>query len=845
MKENSIPVAKLARRVPYAAIDKLKEKLNELEKHKIIEKADNYSEWVHPLVLAPKKDKFDFRLCIDPMELNKCILDENFVTPNIEDLKMQLNGVKYFTVLDLKEGFWQIVLDEESQKLCTFATPFGNYRFLRMPFGIKSGPKVFQKMNYQNFGDIKNVFAYMDDILVTGKTREEHDRALLEVLNRAREKGVKFNMKKLQLAVDKVKYLGHIFSEGKIEPDNERMEAIKEMGEPRDKTDLRKFLGVVGTIRPFVPNLSDFTEPLRELLKKNVIYRWTEKQTEAFNKIKQQIIDAPNLVPFDQAKEIEVESDASKGGLGCGLLQEKKPVAFASRSLSDAEQHYSQIEKEFLSILFACKKFEFYTYGRKFKVRNDHKPLTSIIEKEIHKIPSAKLQNIRLKLLRYDIQLEYTPGKLIHIADYLSRYSMKHKEEDVEKDLINAVLSINVSDERKIEFQNETDSDSVLSNLKRYCLDGWPRNKAKCFDNVKMFFKMRNEIMIDDNILFWNERIIVPSSMRMKMLRQLHEPHFGMTKTKKRAHNSMYWPGIDDDIEKMISSCHICQENASKNQKEPMISHDIPMRPFEKLACDIFEFKAKDYIVVVDYYSKWIELKQLRRKQASDVNSNLLEIFSRNGIPRVIIADNMPFSSLECREFAKSLDFRFETSSPHYPKSNGLAERGVQICKDILKKTENMHEAYLALLEYRSIPTKDLSFSPAQSLQNRNIRSKIPMKDSKFDPSLNKNVEVEFNKKQENVKKYYDRSAKHRNDFELNDKVYVWHGRWQKGVVSKVWHTPRSYLVQTENNEYRRNSRDLRRRIDSGEADRNYTLPTIPSSNSMFDPKRTRSGRKY
>ena len=358
---------------------------------------------------------------------------------------------------------------------------------------------------------------------------------------------------------------------------------------------------------------------------------------------------------------------------------------------------------------------------------------------------------------------------------------------------------------------------------------------------------MRNEIMLDDDILFWNERIIVPITMRIKMLKQLHEPHFGITKTKKRAQNSLYWPGIDDDIEKMISSCHICQVNASKNKKEPMIAHEIPMRPFEKLATDIFEFKAKDYLVVVDYYSKWIELKQLRGKQARDVNSNLLEIFSRNGIPKIIIADNMPFNSLECKEFAKSLDFKFETSSPHYPKSNGMSERSVAICKDILKKTNNMHEAYLALLEYRLTPTKDLSYSPSQLLQNRNIRSKIPMKETKFDPKLNVNVETEFKKKQENVKKYYDRSAKHRNDFELNDKVYVWNGRWQKGIVSKVWHTPRSYIVKTENNgnEYRRNSRDLRRRIESGEADKDYSLPTIPSSNSMFAPKCTRSGRRY
>lgn len=749
LKENSIPVARQARRVPYAIVDKLKEKLNELEKNNIIAKTDLYSEWVHVLVLVAKKDKFDFRICIDPCELNKCILDESFLIPTLEDLKTKLNGVKYFTVLDLKDGFWQIVLDNESRNLCTFATPFGNYKFLRMPFGIKSGPKVFQKMNHQNFGDIRNVFAYMDDILVTGKTREEHDKTLIEVLNRAREKGVRFNLKKMQLAVTEVRYLGHTFSEGKIEPDYKRIEAIRQMGQPKDKGDLRKFLGVVNTLRPFVPNLSEHTGPLRELLKKNAMYRWTDRQSDAFDKIKQEIIRAPILVPFDESKEIEIECDASKSGLGCSLLQEKKPISFASRSLSEAEQNYSQIEKEFLSILFACRKFEFYTYGRKVKIINDHKPLVSIIKKEIHKIPSAKLQNIRLKLLRYDLNLEYAPGKTIHIADYLSRYYMKHEDNDIENELTNAVLSINVGDERKTEFQRETELDPILRGLKQYCLNGWPQNKSKCFENVKFFYKMRNDIMIDDDILFWNERIIVPTTMRLNMLEQLHEPHFGVTKTKKRATNSMYWPGINDDIEKMISACQKCQQNARRNQKEPMIAHEIPKRPFEKLACDIFEFKAREFLVVVDYYSKWIELKQLKGKQARDVNENLSEVFSRNGIPRIVIADNMPFNSLECEEFAKSLDFKFETSSPHYPKSNGLAERGVQICKNILKKAKDMNDVYLALLEYRSTPTKDLSYSPSQLAQNRMLRSKIPMKNSKFEPNRNeKKINIEMKTKQ-------------------------------------------------------------------------------------------------
>lgn len=836
LKEDAIPVAKPARRVPHAIMDKLKRKLDELEENGIVEKTDESSEWVQGIVVVAKKDN-SLRLCLDPADLNKCILDDSFLIPTLDELTARLKGVKHFSVLDLKDGFWHVQLDKQSQKLCTFATPFGNYKFLVMPFGIKSGPKVFQKKNYEIFGDIKNIFIYMDDIMVLGQGKEEHDEALLAVLERARQKGVKFNKNKMKIDVNKVKYLGHIFSEDKIEPDSERIEAIKQMGQPKNKKDLQKFLGVVNYVRQFIPNMAEVTAPLRELIKKNVIFNWTHRQTEAFNKIKEKIVNAPILVPFDEKKIIQIQTDASKDGLGCCILQDGKPISFASRALNEAERRYSQIEKEFLSILFACRKFKFYTYGRKVKVINDHKPLTAIMKKDINKIPSARLQNIRIKLLNYDIDLEYAPGKTIHIADYLSRYSMQFKEDDIDKTLDDAVLSINVSDERKIEFQNETKNDPILKKIKEYCLYGWPDHKSKCDENVKSYYTNQHEIFLDDDILFYNERIMVPFSMRPNMLKQLHEPHFGITKTKKRARDALYWPLMDSDIENMISKCDICQRNAHKNQKEPLIPHAIPNRPFERIACDIFEYKSKDYLAIADYYSKWIELKPLKGKTAKDVNLELTEVFSRNGIPKVIVADNMPFNSYECKEFAKSLDFKFETSSPRYPKSNGMSERTVQICKNILIKSKSMQEVYLALLEYRSTPTKDLSYSPAQLNHNRMLRTKIPIKSSKFEPNICTNIQNQLRFKQENYKKYYDRTAKTRNEFFLHDKVYAWiNGRWQSGCITKVWHTPRSYVVTTEDGEYRRNSSDIRKRF----ADESITT----QQPNMFT-RCTRSGRQY
>lgn len=247
--------------------------------------------------------------------------------------------------------------------------------------------------------------------------------------------------------------------------------------------------------------------------------------------------------------------------------------------------------------------------------------------------------------------------------------------------------------------------------------------------------------------------------------------------------------------------------------------------------------------MIADYYSKWIELKQLKGKKATDVNEALAEVFSRNGIPTVIVADNMPFDSYECKNFAKSLDFKFETSSPHYPKSNGLAERSVQICKNILKKSRNALEVCMALLDYRTTPTKDLNFSPSQLIQNRMLRSKLPMKTSHFEPKQNENIQYELKKKQQNYKKYYDRNAKARNEFSVNDSVYVSiNGKWQQGKIAGVWHTPRSYIVKTSDGQYRRNSRDIRVQRAS---ENSTSSQSFPDNSTHRSDKRTRSGRRH
>lgn len=811
LRDDYKAVMNAPRRIPLKLRKPFLDTLEELEKIDIIEKVNQPVEWLNNIVIVEKKHG-NLRICLSPLELNKYLIREPFVMPTLEDISQSLCGMKYFSVLDFSSGFWNVELDESSRLLTCFAIASGQiYCFKRLPYGLSVSPEVFMRYTQSNFGDLPGVFIYVDDLLVMGKTLEEHDQNLQRVLIRAKNVNVKFNPSKFQYRLTEVKYLGHIFSEKGRAIDSDRLKALEKLEIPSNKKELMKVLGFINYMRSYVKNLSELTAPLRRLLKKDSLFIWTEEHTKTFEKIKKHILEAPILQTFNEVKDIVIESDSSQSGLGCCLLQENRPVAFASRSLSETEKQYSMIEKELLGIVFACQKFHNYIYSKDVKIKTDHKPLLSIMSKEIHKIPSAKLQRMRLKLLNYNIQLEYVPGKYMYLSDYLSRHYLETRNEE-DKSLSEVIHSINVSDEKIELFKNETKKDSVLKCLIECCIKGWPPHKSKVKDEIKFYYKFRNDIILDNGILYFNERIIVPNSLRLQMLELLHESHLGIQKSKSRAKELLYWPNMDEHIENFVSRCEICQLNQPKVSKEPMVKPDMVCLPFNKVTCDILEYNSKYYLVLIDFYSKWIELISLKDKSSNEIINAWLQIFSRYGIPKTIISDNVPFASRECKKFASEFNFEIITSSPHYPKGHGLAEKAVHICKSILKKAKNNTDIYIGLLEYRNTHVKDLKFSPSQLLQNRICRTKLPINDSLLKPKLNAGVEKQFKKKVYNYSHYYNKTSKSRPEFiEGNRILFYKDNKWHKGFIIKKGNTPRSYILRSDIGKiYCRNSSHIR-----------------------------------
>ncbi|UYV61601.1 K02A2.6-like [Cordylochernes scorpioides] len=304
-----------------------------------------------------QKPSGDVRICMDPRELNKYVQRERYILPTAETIFSELKGATVFSVFDASSAFWQVPLDKESTNLCTIATPFGRFRFKRLPYGLNSASEVFQRCINNILSGLQGTACYMDDILIYGNTMEEHNRNLETVLRRLEENNVKLNAKKQQIAVNKVNFLGHIISRDGIAIQASRAEAIQKLKRPENKTEVQRFLGMVTYLGKFIPNLSDKTAPLRKLISNKSEWKFGGEENDCFEKLKNMVSNAPILTFFDPTKPITISSDASQYGIGTVLMQGGQAIEYASFSLNATQRKYAQIEKELLAIVFGCERF--------------------------------------------------------------------------------------------------------------------------------------------------------------------------------------------------------------------------------------------------------------------------------------------------------------------------------------------------------------------------------------------------------------------------------------------------------------------------------------------------------
>ena len=800
------PVINRARRIPLAMTDIVKAELDKMEQMGVIAKVDEPTEWVNSMVVAEKKDG-SVRICLDPKELNKAILREHHHIPTLEDIAHKFAGMKTFTIMDMKHAYWHVPLNRRSHLLTTFNTPFGRRCFLRLPFGIVSSAEVFEKRVEEIFGDL-NVAIYFDDLIVFGKDQEDHDRNLRKLLSRAKEHNVKFNREKIQLNRSEVRYLGHIVSAEGLKPDPDKVQAIDQMPNPKDKLGIQRLLGTLNYLRGFIPDVSELTSPLRDLLKDDTIWSWDDEQESAMKNIRKALTSEPVLQYFDVNKDTTLQVDSSQSGLGAVLLQDNHPIAYASRALTETEQNWPQIDKELLAIVHGFEKFHSYVYGRPIDVQTDHNPLVSIIKKELHRA-SPRLQRLLLRLMKYRIKrVSYVPGKFLYLADTLSRAYIGDASGEMEEEVV-MVHTVQVREDQKEALQAAYKTDKSMSDLHDAIQNGWMwRTKSQAPPTLQPYWSVRDELYLQEGFIYRGNQLVVPPLLRREYLKLTHKGHLGIQKCTERAKQYMFWPGISAEVREFVASCPTCQRFANQQQKEPLIPHEVPELPWNKVGMDIMELNNKNYLVVVDFFSHYPEVRLIPQKRGEDVVMALKSIFAVHGVPATVITDNMPFNSATMTGFAKDWGFTIITSSPHYHQSNGMAERYVQTIKQFLKKAAHSGEdLYEALLAYRQAPLTGLTFSPAEMLFNRCLRGPLPCTSAELAPSI-PSAFAALTDRQNRQKAVHDRSARALEPLKEGSEVLMRINKqadWSPGQVINRHKQPRSYVVDNGTSLVQRN----------------------------------------
>lgn len=430
------PDPEITRKLPYKlSNEKMKwaqTKINELLQRKMIQPSS--SRYAAPVVIV-KKEGGDYRMCQDYRELNKQAIPDPFPLPLIDDIISSLGGCQFFSRIDLKDGFYQIALSEETRHYTAFVLPFGQFEMCRLPFGFKNSPAIFQRAMMDIIRPLQvkhpQIHCYVDDIVCGAKTMDECAHKTGLVLDALSRHGMQINVNKTELGTKKVKLLGRLIDGYTKSTREESIEKVKTIERPHDVNTVRRFSGLTGHFRAFIPNYADIVRPLDRLKKKDADFIWTEDCEVAFLKLKDMIVANPVLQLPDWDLPFELVTDASAFGSGSVLYQrdETQPrgrksrcIGFQSYTFTKAEISYSTTEKEGLAVKKALKYFQSYLEGKKFILYTDHQALVSILNMT-H--PSGKLARWAAFFLSFDFEVVHRKGENLQDADAISRLCLQ------------------------------------------------------------------------------------------------------------------------------------------------------------------------------------------------------------------------------------------------------------------------------------------------------------------------------------------------------------------------------------------------------------------------------------
>ena len=636
------------------------------------------------------------RLCVDYRALNDITVRNRTPIPNIEDMRASLRGAKYCTKIDLREGYYNVRIEEEDIHKTAFRTRLGLFEFVVMPFGLTGAPGVFSALINKVLGDLFDisVISYMDDILIFSKTKEEHAKHVDEVLKRMKKESLFCKLEKCEFMKKEVTFCGHMVSGEGVRLADDKVQAMKARPDIRKAKDAQRYLGTCMWFQRFIPNFATMTLPITRLLVKGVKWEWGAREEQAISEIIEAVTKAPILKHFDPKLETEVHCDASDYALG-GMISQKHedgewhPVLFASRKLQPAELNYMTQEKECLALIYLCDKFSHYLRGVAFTANTDHESLKYLQRQE--KLSRRQARWVMF-LQEFDITLVHISGKKNVVADFLTRNptvapTCSRCEATIKVSQV-SILSKEGEDYKKAEREDKE--------CKKW--REWEKKPSMMKKGEALWFKQisRN----GDYWYFRKDRLIIPEGeLRTRLLEQFHDGlqggHQGMKRSKEKLARNYFWMGMDSDMARFVRSCDICQRFAERARKRmgKLMSLRIPADKFQDISidfCDVPISASGDMLmVIVDRLSKMVRLVQMWK---TDSAAQVAELFINNwyrqfGLPKTITSDrDSKFTSNMWKAVCTSLRVEQELTTARHQQANGQAEVTIRTVKRTARK---------------------------------------------------------------------------------------------------------------------------------------------------------------
>ncbi|XP_055632915.1 uncharacterized protein K02A2.6-like [Toxorhynchites rutilus septentrionalis] len=762
-------------------------------------------------MLVVPKGLSDFRLVIDLRGPNRYILRCPYAMPTLEKILAKLERANWFSTIDLSSAFFHIELHEDSRHLTNFMTEFGMYRYARLPFGLCNSPDIFQEvMERTILVGCEGVCNYLDDILIFGRTKEEHDKNLEEVQNRLRDHNVKVNFEKCIFSSQKVKFLGFELSATGWRIEQEKLSAIKNFRRPTSCAEVKSFLGLITFVDKFLIHRATKTEHLR-ILANAAEFHWTDVEEAEFVSLQTDMIQAINTLGyFSNSDKTELFVDASPVGLGPVLVQydsndTPRIIACASKALTASERNYPQSHREALAVVWGIERFTFYLTGRSFIVRSDASANEFIYHSNfrIGKRAFTRSEGYALRLQPYDFKIERVRGE-DNVADALSRLIRDSQEAEpfegengshVLCTLDAGCMEVTLSE---IELSSEQDEEmeNLWSALQR---DDWP-------SELRMYEAHKKNIHCIGALLCKGDRIILPKALRSKAI---ESGHIGEIAMKCIMRDFFWWPRMCAETEKFIKNCETCALLSKKNPPVPLVSRELPDGPWEIIQIDFLmvpEFGSGEFLMVVDTYSRFLFVVEMHRITADATNSALQDIFKRWGLPRVIQSDNgPPFQSSTFCSFWQEKGVNVRKSIPLSPQSNGLVERYNQPIIKTLSAAKIEGKNWRKTLETfvhnhnTLIPHSRLKVTPFELLVGWKFRGTFP---SLWSSSSDKKLDREQIRERDTEQKFI--STKHADrargatssDIQVGDTVLV--KQQKKSKVDPTFSSERYTVVAHE-----------------------------------------------